>query len=122
MSTSYCSKTCGIYTRNKIHTNEKQRTLISYNAHEQNSKLERRQLMSKDSIKVIKKTLIWILKWALFTAVEFLLLYVAIISWNHDFAQFMDEYSDAIIPFMAATGAMAATMIRDEGTILEVKD
>ncbi|RIY26997.1 hypothetical protein CJI51_01095, partial [Bifidobacteriaceae bacterium WP021] len=53
---------------------------------------------------------------------EFLLLYVAIISWNHDFAQFMDEYSDAIIPFMAATGAMAATMIRDEGTILEVKD
>ncbi|RIY27334.1 hypothetical protein CJI51_01100, partial [Bifidobacteriaceae bacterium WP021] len=25
--------------------------------------------MSKDSIKVIKKTLIWILKWALFTAV-----------------------------------------------------
>ncbi|ADB14216.1 hypothetical protein ACMWD3_02365 [Gardnerella swidsinskii] len=78
--------------------------------------------MSKDSIKVIKKTLIWILKWALFTAVEFLLLYVAIISWNHDFAQFMDEYSDAIIPFMAATGAMAATMIRDEGTILEVKD
>lgn len=78
--------------------------------------------MSKDSIKVIKKTLIQILKWALFTAVEFLLLYVAIISWNHDFAQFMDEYSDAIIPFMAATGAMAATMIRDEGTILEVKD
>ncbi|MDK6295481.1 MULTISPECIES: hypothetical protein [Gardnerella] len=78
--------------------------------------------MSKNSIKVIKKTLIWILKWALFTAVEFLLLYVAIISWNHDFAQFMDEYSDAIIPFMAATGAMAATMIRDEGTILEVKD
>lgn len=78
--------------------------------------------MSKDSIKVIKKTLIWILKWALFTAVEFLLLYVAIISWNHDFAQFMDEYSDAIIPFMAATGATAATMIRDEGTILEVKD
>lgn len=78
--------------------------------------------MSKDSIKVIKKTLIWILKWALFTAVEFLLLYVAIISWNRDFAQFMDEYSDAIIPFMAATGAMAATMIRDEGTILEVKD
>ena len=78
--------------------------------------------MSKDSIKVIKKTLIWILKWALFTAVEFLLLYVAIISWNHDFAQFMDEYSDAIIPFMAATGAMAATMICDEGTILEVKD
>ncbi|RIY28979.1 hypothetical protein CJI49_05435 [Bifidobacteriaceae bacterium NR016] len=84
--------------------------------------MERRQLMSKDSIKVIKKTLIWILKWVLFTAVEFLLLYVAIISWNHDFAQFMDEYSDAIIPFMAATGAMAATMIRDEGTILEVKD
>lgn len=78
--------------------------------------------MSKNSIKVIKKTLIWILKWALFTAVEFLLLYVAIISWNHDFAQFMDEYSDAIIPFMAATGAMAATMIRNEGTILEVKD
>ena len=78
--------------------------------------------MSKNSIKVIKKTLIWILKWALFTAVEFLLLYVAIISWNHDFAQFMDEYSDAIIPFMAGTGAMAATMIRDEGTILEVKD
>ena len=78
--------------------------------------------MSKNSIKLIKKTLIWILKWALFTAVEFLLLYVAIISWNHDFAQFMDEYSDAIIPFMAATGAMAATMIRDEGTILEVKD
>ena len=78
--------------------------------------------MSKNSIKVIKKTLIWILKWALFTTVEFLLLYVAIISWNHDFAQFMDEYSDAIIPFMAATGAMAATMIRDEGTILEVKD
>ena len=78
--------------------------------------------MSKDSIKVIKKTLIWILKWALFTAVEFLHLYVAIISWYHDVAQFMDEYSDAIIPFMAATGAMAATMIRDEGTILEVKD
>lgn len=78
--------------------------------------------MSKDSIKVIKKTFIWILKWAVFTAVEFLLLYVAIISWNHDFAQFMDEYSNAIIPFMAATGAMAATMIRDEGTILEVKD
>ena len=78
--------------------------------------------MSKDSIKVIKKTLIWILKWAVFTAVEFLLLYVAIISWNHDFAQFMDEYSNAIIPFMAATGAMAATMIRNEGTILEVKE
>ncbi|MFU0573876.1 hypothetical protein [Gardnerella vaginalis] len=78
--------------------------------------------MSKDSIKLIKKTLIWILKWAVFTAVEVLLLYVAIISWNHDFAQFMHEYSNAIIPFMAATGAMAATMIRNEGTILEVKD
>ncbi|MFP1695580.1 hypothetical protein ACLD5W_04795 [Gardnerella greenwoodii] len=78
--------------------------------------------MSKDSIKVIKKTLIWILKWALFTAIEFLLLYVAIISWDHDFAQFMHEYSNAIIPFMAWTGAMAATMIRNEGTIFEVKD
>ncbi len=78
--------------------------------------------MSKDSIKLIKKTLIWILKWAVFTALEVLLLYVAIISWNHDFAQFMHEYSNAIIPFMAATGAMAATMIRNEGTILEVKD
>lgn len=78
--------------------------------------------MSKDSIKVIKKTLIWILKWAIFTAIEFLLLYVAIISWNHDFAQFMHEYSNAIIPFMAANGAMAATMIRNEGTIFEVKD
>lgn len=78
--------------------------------------------MSKDSIKVIKKTLIWILKWALFTAIEFLLLYVAIISWDHDFAQFMHEYSNAIIPFMAWTGAMAATMIRDEGTIFEVKE
>lgn len=78
--------------------------------------------MSKDSIKLIKKTLIWILKWAIFTAIEFLLLYVAIISWDHDFAQFMHEYRDAIIPFMAATGAMAAAMIRDEGTILEVKE
>ncbi|MFU0663696.1 hypothetical protein [Gardnerella vaginalis] len=78
--------------------------------------------MSKDSIKLIKKTLIWILKWAIFTAVEFLMLYVAIISWDHDFAQFMDEYRDAIIPFMAAMGAIAAGMIRDEGTILEVKD
>ena len=78
--------------------------------------------MSKESIKVIKKTLIWILKWAIFTAIEFLLLYVAIISWDHDFAQFMHEYSNAIIPFMAATGAMAATVLRDEGTILEVKD
>ena len=78
--------------------------------------------MSKDSIKLIKKTLIWILKWAIFTAVEFLLLYVAIISYDHDFAQFMSEYRDAIIPFMAAVGAMAAAMIRDEGTILEVKE
>lgn len=78
--------------------------------------------MSKDSIKVIKKTLIWILKWALFTAIEFLLLYVAIISWNHDFAQFMYEYSNAVIPFMAANGAMTATMIRNEGTIFEVKE
>lgn len=50
------------------------------------------------------------------------MLYVAIISWDHDFAQFMDEYRDAIIPFMAAMGAIAAGMIRDEGTILEVKD
>ncbi len=78
--------------------------------------------MSKNSIKVIKKTLIWILKWALFTAVEFLLLYVALISWNHDFIQFMHEYSNAIIPFMATTGAMIATTIRNEGTIFEVKD
>ncbi|EIK81491.1 hypothetical protein [Gardnerella vaginalis] len=78
--------------------------------------------MSKDSIKLIKKTLIWILKWAIFTAVEFLLLYVAIISYDHDFAQFMHEYSDAIIPLMAAIGAMAATMIRNEGTILEVME
>lgn len=78
--------------------------------------------MSKDSIKVIKKALMWILKWALFTAIEFLLLYVAIISWNHDFAQFMHEYSNAIIPFIATTGAMTAAMIRNEGTIFEVKD
>ncbi|EIK79533.1 hypothetical protein CGSMWGv55152_05274 [Gardnerella vaginalis 55152] len=78
--------------------------------------------MSKDSIKLIKKTLIWILKWAIFTAVEFLLLYVAIISYDHDFAQFMHEYSDAIIPLMAGIGAMAATMIRNEGTILEVME
>lgn len=105
-----------------MHTNDRQRTQISYNAHEQNSKLEGKQLMSKDSIKLIKKTLIWILKWAIFTAIEFLLLYVAIISWNHDFAQFMHEYRDAIIPFMAATGAMIATTIRNEGTIFEVKE
>ncbi|MFU0547213.1 hypothetical protein ACMZ8H_02605 [Gardnerella pickettii] len=78
--------------------------------------------MSKDSIKLIKKTLIWILKWAIFTAIEFLLLYVALISWNHDFAQFMHEYSNAIIPFMASIGAMIATTIRNEGTIFEVKD
>lgn len=78
--------------------------------------------MSKDSIKVIKKTLIWILKWAIFTAFEFLILYVALISWNHDFIQFMHEYSNAIIPFMATTGAMIATTIRNEGTIFEVKD
>lgn len=78
--------------------------------------------MSKDSIKVIKKTLICILKWAIFTAIEFLLLYVTIIYWNHDFAQFMHEYSNAIIPFIALSGAMTATMIRNEGTIFEVKD
>ncbi|MDK6861357.1 hypothetical protein QP355_01635 [Gardnerella vaginalis] len=78
--------------------------------------------MSKDSIKLIKKTLIWILKWAISTAVEFLLLYVAIISWNHDFARFMHEYNNAIIPFMATTGAMIATTIRNEGTIFEVKE
>lgn len=78
--------------------------------------------MSKDSIKLIKETLIWILKWAIFTAFEFLLLYVALISCNHDFVQFMHEYSNAIIPFMAATGAMTATMIRNEGTIFEVKE
>lgn len=78
--------------------------------------------MSKDSIKLIKKTLIWILKWAIFTAIEFLLLYVALISWNHDFAQFMHEYSNAIIPFMATIGAMIATTIRNEGTIFEVKE
>ena len=78
--------------------------------------------MSKESIKVIKKTLIWILKWAIFTAIEFLLLYVAIISWDHDFVQFMHEYSNAIIPFMASLGVMMATMIRNEGTIFEVKD
>ena len=78
--------------------------------------------MSKDSIKLIKKTLIWILKWAIFTAFEFLILYVALISWNHDFIQFMHEYSNAIIPFMATTGAMIATTIRNEGTIFEVKD
>lgn len=78
--------------------------------------------MSKDSIKLIKKTLIWILKWAIFTAIEFLLLYVALISWNHDFAQFMNEYSNAIIPFIATTAATPATMIRNEGTIFEVKD
>ena len=62
-----------------------------------------------------------ILKWALFTAIEFPLLYVAVISWNHDFAQFMHEYSNAIIPFMAANGAITAIMIRDEGTIFEIK-
>jgi alginate O-acetylation protein algI len=78
--------------------------------------------MSKDSIKVIKKALMWILKWAIFTAFEFLILYVAIISWDHDFAQFMHEYSNAIIPFIATTAATPATMIRNEGTIFEVKD
>ncbi|UQA80093.1 hypothetical protein K9E44_01935 [Gardnerella vaginalis] len=78
--------------------------------------------MSKDYIKLIKETLIWILKWAIFTAFEFLILYVALISWNHDFIQFMHEYSNAIIPFMATTGAMIATTIRNEGTIFEVKD
>ncbi|RFT26027.1 hypothetical protein CG392_04110 [Gardnerella vaginalis] len=84
--------------------------------------MEGKQLMSKYYIKLIKETLIWILKWAIFTAFEFLILYVALISWDHDFIQFMNEYRNAIIPFMAATGAMAAAMIRDEGTILEVKD
>ncbi len=78
--------------------------------------------MSKDSIKLIKKTLIWILKWAIFTAFEFLILYVALIFWNHDFVQFMHEYSNAIIPFMATIGAMIATTIRNEGTIFEVKE
>lgn len=81
-----------------------------------------KQLMSKDYIKLIKETLIWILKWAIFTAVEFLILFVAIISCNHDFVQFMHEYSNAIIPFMASLGVMMATMIRNEGTIFEVKD
>lgn len=78
--------------------------------------------MSKDSIKVIKKALMWILKWALFTTSEFFLLYFAVVYCNHDFVQFMHEYSDAIIPFMASIGAMIATTIRDEGTIFEVKD
>lgn len=78
--------------------------------------------MSKYYIKLIKETLIWILKWAIFTAFEFLILYVALISWNHDFARFMHEYSNAIIPFMATTGAMIATTIRNEGTIFEVKE
>lgn len=78
--------------------------------------------MSKDYIKLIKETLIWILKWAIFTAFEFLILYVALISCNHDFVQFMHEYSNAIIPFMASIGAMIATTIRNEGTIFEVKE
>lgn len=78
--------------------------------------------MSKDYIKLIKETLIWILKWAIFTAFEFLILYVAIIFCNHDFVQFMHEYSNAIIPFIATTGVMTATMIRNEGTIFEIKD
>lgn len=78
--------------------------------------------MSKDYIKLIKETLIWILKWAIFTVVEFLILCVALISCNHDFIQFMHEYSNAIIPFIATIGAMIATTIRNEGTIFEVKD
>ncbi len=102
--------------------NEKQCTRISYNAHKQNSKLEGKQLMSKYYIKLIKETLIWILKWAIFTAFEFFILYVAVISWNHDFVQFMHEYSNAIIPFIATTGASTATMTRNEGTIFEVKE
>ncbi|PMC45905.1 hypothetical protein CJ214_02890 [Peptoniphilus lacrimalis] len=84
--------------------------------------MEGKQLMSKYYIKLIKETLIWILKWAIFTAFEFLILYIALISWDHDFAQFMHEYSNAIIPFIATTAATPATMIRNEGTIFEVKD
>ena len=67
------------------------------------------------------KVLMFVLKLVMFTAVNFMLLYLSMVVFGHDFGVMFKTYGNALGPFTFVLALMTTMSLPNEGTIFEGK-
>lgn len=67
------------------------------------------------------KVLMFVLKLVMFTAVNFMVLYLSMVVFGHDFGVMFKTYGDALGPFTFVLALMTTMSLPNEGTIFEGK-
>ncbi|MFU0480146.1 hypothetical protein HXT42_05355 [Gardnerella sp. DNF01192] len=67
------------------------------------------------------KVLMFVLKLVMFTAVNFMVLYLSMVVFGHDFGVMFKTYGDALGPFTFVLALMTTMSLPNEGTIFEDK-
>lgn len=67
------------------------------------------------------KVLMFVLKLVMFTAVNFMVLYLSMVVFGHDFGVMFKTYGNALGPFTFVLALMTTMSLPNEGTIFEDK-
>ena len=67
------------------------------------------------------KVLMFVLKLVMFTAVNFMVLYLSMVVFGHDFGVMFKTYGNALGPFTFMLALMTTMSLPNEGTIFEGK-
>ena len=67
------------------------------------------------------KVLMFVLKLVMFTAVNFMFLYLSMVVFGHDFGVMFKTYGNALGPFTFMLALMTTMLLPNEGTIFEDK-
>ncbi|MFU0663102.1 hypothetical protein [Gardnerella vaginalis] len=67
------------------------------------------------------KVLMFVLKLVMFTAVNFMVLYLSMVVYGHDFGVMFKTYGNALGPFTFVLALMTTMSFPNEGTIFEGK-
>lgn len=67
------------------------------------------------------KVLMFVLKLVMFTAVNFMVLYLSMVVYGHDFGVMFKTYGNALGPFTFVLALMTTMSLPNEGTIFEGK-
>ena len=67
------------------------------------------------------KVLMFVLKLVMFTAVNFMVLYLSMVVFGHDFGVMFKTYGNALGPFTFVLALMTTMSLPNEGTIFEGK-
>lgn len=67
------------------------------------------------------KVLMFVLKLVMFTAVNFMFLYLSMVVFGHDFGAMFKTYGNALGPFTFMLALMTTMSLPNEGTIFEGK-